>query len=302
MIQNLKIENFRAFKKFEANGFERINLISGKNNSGKSCLLEAILCLNRSFSLDHISHVRRTQLYNLININADNNFVIITTKMSEDGTQFLRCEYRSNHKELESYESSSKLIVNFINQNIQTPDFNVVEEFDNFDASLLKEKLINILQIVDPRIEDIRTFKSKEGLWVKLKGKEYETIDNFGDATNNLIRYFTPIFRKRLTSSSQNECSVLLIDEIENGIHYTAHEEFWKKMFQLSKSENVQLFATTHSLEMIKAFNKVAKEEGDGAFFEMAREFETDNIFMEKHDVSLLEYELENEDATFRGE
>jgi AAA15 family ATPase/GTPase len=42
MIENISIENFRCFDKTEIKGFERINLITGKNNSGKTCLLEAL--------------------------------------------------------------------------------------------------------------------------------------------------------------------------------------------------------------------------------------------------------------------
>jgi AAA15 family ATPase/GTPase len=42
MIENVSIENFRCFDKTEIKGFSRINLITGKNNSGKTCLLEAL--------------------------------------------------------------------------------------------------------------------------------------------------------------------------------------------------------------------------------------------------------------------
>ena len=50
MIQNISIENFRCFDKTEIKGFERINLITGKNNSGKTCLLEALyFCLSQDW-------------------------------------------------------------------------------------------------------------------------------------------------------------------------------------------------------------------------------------------------------------
>jgi len=42
MIRNLDISNFRCFKEFNIQGFERINLFGGKNNSGKTALLEAL--------------------------------------------------------------------------------------------------------------------------------------------------------------------------------------------------------------------------------------------------------------------
>ena len=42
MIKKITIENFRCFDKLKVLGFERVNLISGKNNAGKTALLEAI--------------------------------------------------------------------------------------------------------------------------------------------------------------------------------------------------------------------------------------------------------------------
>jgi AAA15 family ATPase/GTPase len=45
MFKDIKIQNFRCFENTEIQGFERINLIGGKNNAGKSALLETLLIL-----------------------------------------------------------------------------------------------------------------------------------------------------------------------------------------------------------------------------------------------------------------
>lgn len=42
MIESLLIRNFRIFKKIEIQKLSRVNLFVGKNNSGKSCLIEAL--------------------------------------------------------------------------------------------------------------------------------------------------------------------------------------------------------------------------------------------------------------------
>src|SRR5262245_3273908 len=44
-IQNLRIENFRGFIRFEMKKLGRINLLVGENNSGKTTVLEAISIL-----------------------------------------------------------------------------------------------------------------------------------------------------------------------------------------------------------------------------------------------------------------
>lgn len=54
---------------------------------------------------------------------------------------------------------------------------------------------------------------------------------------------------------------MLLIDEIENGIHYSVQPELWQLIFQLARRLNVQVFATTHSWDCIKGFQKAAQED-----------------------------------------
>jgi AAA15 family ATPase/GTPase len=50
MLKSLKIKNFRCFEEFDLPQFGRVNLLVGKNNSGKTSVLEAIHILD-SFSL-----------------------------------------------------------------------------------------------------------------------------------------------------------------------------------------------------------------------------------------------------------
>jgi AAA15 family ATPase/GTPase len=46
MLKSLKIKNFRCFEEFELQQLGRINLLVGKNNSGKTSILEALHILN----------------------------------------------------------------------------------------------------------------------------------------------------------------------------------------------------------------------------------------------------------------
>ena len=52
----------------------------------------------------------------------------------------------------------------------------------------------------------------------------------------------------------------LLIDEFENGLHYTIQEPLWKMIFQIAEQLNIQVFATTHSEDCLWAFSEVLKE------------------------------------------
>ena len=51
---------------------------------------------------------------------------------------------------------------------------------------------------------------------------------------------------------------VLLIDEVENGIHYSVQGDFWKMVFQAAQDNDVQVIAATHSRDCIKGFRQAA--------------------------------------------
>ena len=51
----------------------------------------------------------------------------------------------------------------------------------------------------------------------------------------------------------------LLIDEAENGIHYSAQQEFWNLVLRAAQQNNVQVVATTHSLDCVKGFAFAAR-------------------------------------------
>ena len=45
MLEDVEIENYRCFATLRHSGFTRVNLIVGRNNSGKTALLEALEAL-----------------------------------------------------------------------------------------------------------------------------------------------------------------------------------------------------------------------------------------------------------------
>jgi predicted ATPase len=47
--------------------------------------------------------------------------------------------------------------------------------------------------------------------------------------------------------------TAVFIDEIENGIHFSRQEELWKQLYSFGTSNDTQVFASTHSLECLRA-------------------------------------------------
>nr|WP_082714118.1 AAA family ATPase [Geminocystis sp. NIES-3708] len=170
----------------------------------------------------------------------------------------------------------------------------------NFDLAILNDKsgeILNILQKLDPTIAEIRSLTINEpDIYLRRKGENFLPISLFGDCFNRVLDIILRII------NSKN--SVCLIDEIENGIHYQNQREFWRSLFKLVMELDIQIFATTHSLEMIKAFADVGLEyPNEGAYFELARHEKTNQIVSIKRDLDVLQYSLKHEGGVgLRGE
>ena len=66
----------------------------------------------------------------------------------------------------------------------------------------------------------------------------------------------------------------LVIDEVENGIHFYVQEDFWLMILKAAKEYNVQVLATTHSFDCIKAFSRAASkiQDSQGALIRLEGE------------------------------
>ena len=89
---------------------------------------------------------------------------------------------------------------------------------------------------------------------VKVKGiPEPLPIRSLGDGMQRMLGIALALV------NAQN--GILLIDEIENGLHHSIQGDLWKLIFQLAHRLNVQVFATTHSWDCIAGFQKAVEVE-----------------------------------------
>ncbi len=112
-----------------------------------------------------------------------------------------------------------------------------------------KDEALNLLFNEIFNIEKIDVIKNK--VMVK-QDKSFKDLNDFGDG----IKYFLNIILVLFT----NKEKVIYIDEVENGIHYTLLDKLWEIILTVSKEQNVQVFATTHSKECIESYAMVAKK------------------------------------------
>ncbi len=371
MIKSFEIDNFRCFEKTKVSGFGRVNLIGGKNNSGKTALLEALYLNNspmvysinflrrlRAESLDVLkelperawdnfffNQVRNNKIY-LVSENDDESRNIVVLSCNDTIEEFSQiiAEKAQRDEEfldlmtLPSSRGSAKSIlylsqiidgeaddfddapvssmiahsegiavkeldilpankVDFIPASVRLSSSALAREYDKADLNNRVGPVLKAIQMIDDSIEQVRTFNlGKPALYLKRANQDFLPLSLFGEAINRVADFILRL--------ANNQGSILLIDEIENGIHYTSHHELWRMIFKLSVEFEAQIFATTHSWEMIQAFADVGLEEGNegvGAYFELARNVRTNRITGIKHDLETLDYAIKRKMGV-RGE
>lgn len=119
-----------------------------------------------------------------------------------------------------------------------------------------RKKIIGGLQKIIVGLEDIRvtTLNGKTQISVDIEGeKQSIPLTRFGDGAIKTFRLLLEI----VAATGKR----LMIDEIETGLHWTRQKAFWKSIIQFCNEHQVQLFATTHSLECQQNFAEALAEE-----------------------------------------
>ena len=69
----------------------------------------------------------------------------------------------------------------------------------------------------------------------------------------------TRLFAAGLALASSRD-GFLVVDEAENGIHYSVQHDFWRMVLRAARQHNVQVLATTHSSDCVRGFARAAVE------------------------------------------
>lgn len=329
MIKSIRISNYRNLREVHLTSCEQINLITGKNNTGKSSVLEAILLYVKQANVNFISQLLEERGENLTNFNRldresfhinllsslffnrkktlekgnmisihakeqdstmhvssshqlsigfcpfqyakiINDDLSISTKtvklaeISDDMTYYIGLEVSMDKESriisLEEEQIFGNGFRNFTKelqpcQYVKTSvnDKNLNSKlFDNIALTQKEQYVIEALQIIDPTIERIAFID--EGLnnrtaVVKLSNSdEVFPLKSMGDGINRILTIILALV------NSDN--GYVVIDEFENGLHYSVQVELWTIVLNLANKLNVQVFATTHSDDCIKGLSQ----------------------------------------------
>ena len=322
MIKSLRIRNYRVFKDLEVGGLKRINLIAGKNNSGKTSLLEAI-CLLVSHKNPQVaisSHVVRPptpvdepvttflsvetawkHLFHDANMSrpikiggALTSGLEVNLKIAAHRKRITQFALGSgvnggipeaqslvfSYSDSEQRNAESRISVSSNGVEIEQSEPDNPDDSPNTvqgayillpragsraeDAALLanmrihkrSDTLLNALQLIEPRLRSVEdsVASGTPMIWGDVGLSEMIPLHVMGEGMTHVARIVLGIFSM--------PGGVVLVDEIENGIHYSVMPDIWKSIGKAAEQSNAQIVATTHSFECIQKAYKGLGEDG----------------------------------------
>ena len=329
MIRELNLLNFRGFEHFKLGRLGRVNLLVGRNNSGKTTFLEALELLlahgdsravwnslsrrgervvgeedqgvGSELDVSHLfrGHAPKVGSDFAILAKNDRDSQELTGRIQElreydkeqgrllDIDSGIASRMQLQWKSMNQMEETSiplterlGVSVEYINRRAQRPTENQVPSAfvttDSLSAAAVvsalsavvldpeEELVLQALQIIDPTIERIapvatyRSTSRRGGVVIKSRNASSRLpIGTMGDGIWRLLALSLSLVRAR--------GGVLMIDEIDTGLHYSALEDMWRLVGLTAKRLGIQVFATTHSSDCWKALAAVCAELGIGA-------------------------------------
>ncbi len=327
MIHKASFRNFRGFGNLELSEMKNITLISGRNNSGKSSVLEgiflaldykapdsfALLNLIRGISYsikpedlwDTLFHnlsltdeivislglddsdlcLRYARDDSFITSAALNNVILkqfISTSpqsyslkynslygsISESGQFVMNQQGVQRYSEHGNNPQVSLPSVQYIHSSRTANNLFAAEVFGTVTRKGKKDKLIEYLKFIDSSITDITTLVSNNTsqLYIQVNG-QWLPSRLAGDGFDHMLV---------ITASMMAQPdSVLLVDEIETGFHYSVYDKLWDAVMLTAKEEHCQLIAVTHSYECLESAVNQAGANGmqdDFCYFRLGKD------------------------------
>lgn len=338
MYESLLIKNFRCFPKIAFDNLQRVNLVAGENNVGKSAVLEALWLLgnpNRPDLARNLSIIRgqmhlapedllsdlfyRFDAGQPASISAIGTWgdgrrslaitrrerstsTILANKNGQSGSQDFSQNYLTTHSPLEiafdytdekgevhpstghwqQFEGTLPQIGMFLGVQVSQEGIQAqratsvnlpasvylppsrfrelaqedVALYSSLEIKGQSDFVLQALQQIDGRIERITAAVIKSPmLHVNIGIDRLVSVAMLGDGAS---RFLSMVLRFQVAQDG-----MILIDEVENGVHYTKLTAMWQQIRVLADRFNVQVFATTHSRECIAAAHQAFQSSSD---------------------------------------
>lgn len=279
MFTDLHITDFRGIHDLKLSGFNRVNLIVGENNTGKTTLLEALALVAAPQEAGNLLHRFRLSsgTHNpgrwLRRDGCISNYSTLTLTGKKDPASVAVTNYELSHYVAEDNRQFEEvhgpghvkiwrdplhpmLRIRTVAVQHREPQ-NLVNDFSTAVRTKQGEKeLETLLNAVDDRIKAVRLDYEGENrqpyISVDIGLSERVPIAQLGQGVNRLIAIFCELLGQRP--------AICFIDEIENGLHHTVLRRVWQGIAAAAERLDIQVFATTHSRECLEAAHECFSE------------------------------------------
>lgn len=191
--------------------------------------------------------------------------------------QVLAHKYSGEPGKLETPEDAAKSIqfINPLAVSVHLPNqLAVAQLFDKTIMARKKKILLDMLRRIDPRLEDMHSLSpdGEQRIYVELEGDgEALPLPQLGHGFSRLVHLYCSLL--------VTDAKLALIDEVENGIHYSSLPTLFQGIQDIAAKHDVQTLMTTHSWDCIRAAYKTFADAGNLEDFQLIRlERDNDNI------------------------
>ena len=127
------------------------------------------------------------------------------------------------------------------------------ERYSRLEKARLQDEVVEALRVVEPRLKRLTVLASGNGsmIYGDLGGSHLIPVSLMGEGLVRMLSIAMAIVA--------NKGGLVLIDEIENGLHYSVLPGLWRMIFETTNRLDVQVFAATHNDECIRAASQIAQ-------------------------------------------
>lgn len=291
-LPELNLVNYRLFSQLNLSELRPVNLIVGPNNTGKSSLLEAIYIsqspqplaalfdvLQERGEVVYDNESAKIQGYRAESVFKQGEQTDKTPSINRLRFMTEMPNYRFGYAAVFGVQNDEQAFIipemgvlssdllnggfegryRYINEGVRfinAYSLTFAELAHLWNQVFLhpaEDRVIQILQLIEPRVERIgftSTPNVSGGVRVRLKNqREPVPLGSLGDGMRRLLTL-------AITLASLDPGGILLIDEIDTGFYYDVLPQMWQMILEAAQTQQVQVFATTHSWDCVKAFGE----------------------------------------------
>ncbi|MBM3497902.1 MAG: hypothetical protein FJX74_04445 [Armatimonadetes bacterium] len=281
MYTSLEIKGFRCFKHLSIPKLARLNLIGGKNNTGKTALLEGVRVLGgvawdpaavlgdlyypRGFGEGEVAALGASALAASLPEGAPIAFAgqaspvgwpaSVTLSRTPGGPWDLGIEVDGHLHAAVQFgplmghheEEAPGCRIILVPSRDRFTKARMSRLFGGLQKRRKTDLVLNALKRLEPAVEAVQMIMigDEPVLHLDLGGPELLPAPLVGEGMNRVCE----IVLAEVAAAR----GILLVDEIENGLHYSVMADVWRTVADTAVDLDVQVFATTHSHECVEA-------------------------------------------------